>query len=102
MADPALDAVCPVMLPNTSQVKIRHNGMVCNKAVYRALTLSREKEVLGLWVEQTEGVRFDNAKPVSLLSLLAIRPVPTRTPVQISGLRRTGSLIGSCRQTLAV
>ena len=42
------------------RVKIRDEGLVRNKAVYLALgiTCQSEKEVLGLWIEQTEGAKF--------------------------------------------
>ena len=42
------------------RVKIRDEGVVRNKAVYVALGITREgtKEVLGLWIEQTEGAKF--------------------------------------------
>ena len=42
------------------RVKIRDEGLVRNKAVYLALaiTCQGEKEVLGLWIEQTEGAKF--------------------------------------------
>ncbi|SCB52422.1 Transposase, Mutator family [Bradyrhizobium yuanmingense] len=42
------------------RVKIRDEGMVKNKAVYVVLgiTASGEKDVLGLWIEQTEGAKF--------------------------------------------
>ena len=42
------------------RVKIRDEGLVRNKAVYVALALTAEgeKEVLGLWIEQTEGAKF--------------------------------------------
>ena len=42
------------------RVKIRDEGVVKNKAVYVALGVARtgSKEVLGLWIEQTEGARF--------------------------------------------
>lgn len=55
-----LDPVYPVVFLDALRVKIRHDGVVKNKAVYvaLALTLSGEKEVLGLWIEQTEGARF--------------------------------------------
>jgi len=41
-------------------LKIRDEGMVRNKSVYLAIgvTCSGTKEVLGLWVEQTEGAKF--------------------------------------------
>jgi putative transposase len=41
-------------------VKIRNEGMVNNRAVYLALGVrcSGHKEILGLWIEQTEGAKF--------------------------------------------
>src|SRR5246127_4159742 len=55
-----LDPVYPVVFFDALRVKIRDEGLVKNKAVYVALALSRagEKEVLGLWIEQTEGAKF--------------------------------------------
>ena len=42
------------------RVKIRDEGLVRNKAVYLAIgvTCSGDKEILGLWIEQTEGAKF--------------------------------------------
>jgi putative transposase len=39
---------------------IRDEGTVKNKAVYLVICVrcSRHKEVLGIWIEQTEGVEF--------------------------------------------
>src|SRR3984885_7001207 len=55
-----LDPVYPVVFFDALRVKIRDEGMVKNKAVYVALALNPdgEKEVLGLWIEQTEGPKF--------------------------------------------
>src|SRR5947199_2930191 len=55
-----LDPVYPVIFFDALRVKIRDEGMVKNKAVYVALALNPdgEKEVLGLWIEQTEGAKF--------------------------------------------
>jgi transposase-like protein len=41
------------------RVKIRDEGAVRNKAVYLAIGMrcSRRKEILGLWVEQSEGAK---------------------------------------------
>ena len=52
-----LDAVYPVVFFDALRVKIRDEGLVRNKAVYLALgiTCQGEKEVLGLWIEQTGG-----------------------------------------------
>ncbi|SAL81588.1 transposase mutator family protein [Caballeronia telluris] len=42
------------------RLKIRDEGTVRNKAVYLALGIRADgrKEVLGLWIEQTEGAKF--------------------------------------------
>jgi putative transposase len=55
-----LERVYPVVLFDCLRVKIRDEGVVKNKAVYLALGIDREgmKEVLGLWIEQTEGAAF--------------------------------------------
>jgi len=55
-----LDAVYPVVFFDALRVKIRDEGLVKNKAVYVALALNAdgEKDVLGLWIEQTEGAKF--------------------------------------------
>jgi putative transposase len=55
-----LERVYPVVLFDCLRVKIRDEGVVRNKAVYVALGVERagHKDVLGLWVEQTEGAGF--------------------------------------------
>jgi putative transposase len=55
-----LDAVYPVVFFDALRVKIRDEGLVRNKAVYVALALTGQgnKEVLGLWIEQSEGAKF--------------------------------------------
>jgi putative transposase len=55
-----LESVYPVIFFDALRVKIRDDGLVRNKAVYVALAISTsgEKEVLGLWIEQTEGAKF--------------------------------------------
>ena len=55
-----LDPVYPIMFFDALRVKIRDEGLVKNKAVYVALAYdgNGEKEVLGLWIEQTEGAEF--------------------------------------------
>ncbi len=52
-----LESVYPVVLFDCLRVKIRDEGVVRNKAVYVALGVERSgrKDVLGLWIEQTEG-----------------------------------------------
>jgi putative transposase len=55
-----LAAVYPIVIFDALRVRIRDEGVVRNKAVYLALALDLEgeKEVLGLWIEQTEGAKF--------------------------------------------
>jgi len=55
-----LDPLYPIVFFDALRVKIRDEGLVRNKAVYVALAITTEghKEVLGLWIEQTEGAKF--------------------------------------------
>ena len=55
-----LEPVWPIVYLDALVVKVRDNGIVRNKAIYLALgvTLEGRKEVLGLWVSQTEGAKF--------------------------------------------
>ncbi len=55
-----LEAVYPIVYLDALVSKVRDNGHVRNKALYVALgvTLDGQKEVLGLWVAQTEGAKF--------------------------------------------
>ena len=42
------------------RVKVRDEGFVRNKAIYIALGVLPDgtKEILGIWIEQTEGAKF--------------------------------------------
>ena len=55
-----LERCYPVVIFDALRVKIRDEGTVRSKAVYLALgiTPSGTKDVLGLWIEQTEGAKF--------------------------------------------
>jgi putative transposase len=55
-----LEACYPVVFFDALRVKIRDEGVVRTKAVYLALGITRSgtKDVLGLWIEQTEGAKF--------------------------------------------
>jgi len=55
-----LEQVYPILYFDCLFVKSRHEGAVKTKAVYVALgvNLSGEKELLGLWVSETEGAKF--------------------------------------------
>ena len=56
----ALDALYPLVYLDCIHVKARDSGAVRVKAVYLALgiNLSGEKELLGIWIAQTEGAKF--------------------------------------------
>jgi len=55
-----LSAVYPILYFDAMFVKSRQEGPVRNKAVYLALgiNLEGEKELLGLWIAETEGSKF--------------------------------------------
>ncbi len=55
-----LDALYPILYLDALQVKVRDGGHIRNKAIYLAIgvNLAGIKEVLGLWVAQTEGAKF--------------------------------------------
>jgi putative transposase len=55
-----LDSVYPIVYMDAIQFKVRDSGHVKNKAVYLAIGVTMEglKEVLGLWIAQTEGAKF--------------------------------------------
>ena len=56
----ALDALYPIVYLDCIHVKALDAGAVRAKAVYLALgiNLSGEKELLGIWIAQTEGAKF--------------------------------------------
>jgi putative transposase len=55
-----LDEVYTIMYLDAIQFKVRDSGHVKNKAIYLAIgiTVKGLKEVLGLWIAQTEGAKF--------------------------------------------
>lgn len=55
-----LEPVYAVVYFDALRVKIRDEGLVRNRAVYLAMgiTCGGEKDVLGLWIEQSEGAKF--------------------------------------------
>jgi putative transposase len=55
-----LETMYPIVYFDALRLKIRDEGTVKNKAVYLALGIRADgrKEVLGLWIEQTEGAKF--------------------------------------------
>ena len=55
-----LDALYPIVYMDCIHVKVRDNGAVRVKALYLAIGVNLQgiKEVLGLWMAQTEGAKF--------------------------------------------
>jgi putative transposase len=55
-----LEPMYPVVFFDALRVKIRDDAVVRNKAVYLALGILPDgtREVLGIWIEQTEGAKF--------------------------------------------
>ncbi len=55
-----LERMYPIVFFDALRVKIRSDGTVKNQAVYLALGVAPDgtRDVLGLWIEETEGARF--------------------------------------------
>src|SRR5918995_1478924 len=55
-----LEALYALVFFDAIRVKVRDEGTVRNKAVYLALGIRSDgaKEILGLWIEQSEGAKF--------------------------------------------
>ncbi len=55
-----LEPMYPVVFFDALRVKIRDEGVVCNKAIYLALAILPDgsRDILGLWIETTEGAKF--------------------------------------------
>lgn len=55
-----LESFYPILYLDALQVKIRDGAHVTNKAIYLVIgvTLAGHKEVLGMWVAQTDGAKF--------------------------------------------
>jgi putative transposase len=56
----SLDSLYPILYLDALQAKVKDNGSIKNKAVYLAIGVNLEghKEILGLWIAQTEGAKF--------------------------------------------
>ncbi len=56
----ALERMYPVVFFDALRVKIREDAVVRNKAIYLALAVRADgtREILGLWIEGTEGAKF--------------------------------------------
>ncbi len=55
-----LEPMYPVVFFDALRVEIRDDAVVRNKAVYLALAVLPDgtRDVLGIWIEQTEGAKF--------------------------------------------
>ena len=55
-----LDAIYTIVYLDALVVKVRDQGVVRNKSIYLAIgvTVHGTREVLGIWIEQTEGAKF--------------------------------------------
>jgi len=55
-----LDAVYPIVYLDCITVKVRTGGRVINKSIFLALgvDIDGQKELLGMWIAETEGARF--------------------------------------------
>ena len=55
-----LDEVYPILYLDATIIKVRTEGRVINKSVYIAMGINTDgmKDVLGIWLEKTEGAKF--------------------------------------------
>jgi putative transposase len=90
-----LEAVYAVVFFDTLRVKIREDNVVRNKAVYLALGVRRDgtREILGLWIETTEGAKF---------WMKVFNDLRTRGVLDILGAADAFRHIGSLREPIAV
>ncbi|HEY6410111.1 MAG TPA: transposase [Ktedonobacteraceae bacterium] len=55
-----LEALYPILYMDCLQLKVRENQRIISKAVYLALgvTMEGHKELLGMWISESEGAKF--------------------------------------------
>jgi transposase-like protein len=55
-----LDPMYPVVFFDALRVKMRDEGVARSKAIYLALAVLADgrRDILGIWIEQTEGAKF--------------------------------------------
>jgi transposase-like protein len=90
-----LETVYPVVFFDALRVKVREDNVVRNKAVYLALGIRRDgsREILGLWIETTEGAKF---------WMKVFNDLKTRGVNDILGPADAFRHIGSLREPIAV
>ena len=88
-----LEAVYPIVYLDCIVVKIRQDKRVINKAIYLALgvNLSGHKELLGLWLAETEGAKFW----LGILTELQTRGVKDILIACVDGLKGFPDAIGN-------
>lgn len=88
-----LDVVWPVVYLDAIHLKIRTDGRVQNRAVYVALgiNLAGNKELLGLWIGESEGAKFW----LNVLTELNNRGVQDILIASVDGLTGFPEAIGS-------
>ena len=88
-----LEAVYPIVYLDCIVVKIRQDKRVINKAIYLALgvNLSGHKELLGLWLAETEGAKFW----LAILTELQTRGVKDILIACVDGLKGFPDAIGN-------
>ena len=88
-----LDVVWPVVYLDAIHLKIRTDGRVQNRAVYVALgiNLTGNKELLGLWIGESEGAKFW----LNVLTELNNRGVQDILIASVDGLTGFPEAIGS-------
>ena len=88
-----LEAVYPIVYLDCIVVKIRQDKRIINKAIYLALgvNLSGHKELLGLWLAETEGAKFW----LGILTELQTRGVKDILIACVDGLKGFPDAIGN-------
>lgn len=88
-----LEPLYPVVFFDALRVKIREEAVVRNKAVYLALGVLPDgtRDILGLWIEQTEGAKFW----LKVFNDLRARGVGDILIAVVDGLKGLSEAIGS-------
>jgi len=89
-----LDAVYPIVYLDCIVLKVRQDKRVINKAIYLALGIDLEghKELLGMWIAETEGAKFW----LSVLTELQNRGVKHMLIACVDGLSGFPEAINTC------
>ncbi|GAB5101221.1 hypothetical protein YK56LOC_69380 [Caballeronia sp. HLA56] len=95
-----LEPMYPVVFFDALRVKIRGDGVVSNKAVYLALGIQADgqRDVLGLWIEQTEGAKFW----LKVFNELKTRGCQDILIAVVDGLKGLAEAIGTAYTTNAI